>query len=240
MLSAQAANTNRIRELEKHLASVTTELQKVRQQLTNAPHNKPHGKPADNATPAAPPAAPRVTTPAAPCPQKPLDIWGNPTENLTWAERLNASVSQQQDKPFTTVTRKNKKPAPVTIIPKALPRIEREVLLTCNANLADTERRAKWATYALQRFNHIINTRSDITLPPFILARITSNSRLVLTTNPTTPATAYASYLPMLSAEINTLQPTDPRINGRWTKFLIHNVPTNTKLPDIKTEIETT
>jgi hypothetical protein len=125
MLSAQAANTNRIRELEKHLASITTKLQKVHQQLTNAPHNKPHGRPADIPTPAAPPAAPRTTTAAAPCPQKHLDIWGNPTENLTWAEHLNASVSQQQqqqqDKPFTTVTCKIKKPAPVTIIPKALP-----------------------------------------------------------------------------------------------------------------------
>jgi hypothetical protein len=240
MLSAQAANTNRIRELEKHLASVTTELQKVRQQLTNAPHNKPHGKPADNATPAAPPAAPHITMPAAPRPQKPLDIWGNPTENLTWAERLNASISQQQDKPFTTITRKTKKPAPVTILPKALPRIEREVLLTCNQRIGTPEQTAKWATFALNRVNHIINTRTDITLPPFILTWITVNNRLVLTTNPTTPATAYASYLPMLSAEINALQPVDPRINGHWTKFLVHNVPTNAKLPDIKTEIETT
>jgi hypothetical protein len=139
MLSAQAANTNHICELEKHLASIATKLQKLRQQLTNAPHNKPHGKPADNATPAAPPATPHVTTPATPCPQKPLDIWGNPTENLTWAECLNASVSQQQDKPFTAITRKNKKPAPVTILPKALPHIEREVLLTCNARIGDAE-----------------------------------------------------------------------------------------------------
>jgi hypothetical protein len=239
MLSAQAANINRIRELEKHLASITTELEKVHQQLTNIPHNKPYGKPADNTTPATPPAAPRGTTPATPRTQTPLDIWGNLTENLTWAERLNASISQQQDKPFTTVTCKNKKPAPITILLKALPPIEREVLLTCNATIADAEHKVKWATYALQRFNHIINTRSDITLPPFILAQITNNNRLVLTTNPTTPATAYASYLPMLSAEINALQPMDPRINGCWTKFLIHNVPTNDKLPDIKTEIET-
>jgi hypothetical protein len=147
MLSAQAANTNRICELEKHLASVTTELQKVCQQLTNAPHNKPHRRPADTATPATPPAAPRTTTPAAPRPQKHLDIWGNLTENLTWAERLNASVSQQQqqqqDKPFMTVTCKIKKPVPVTIIPKALPRIEREVLLTCNAQIAKAEDKPK-------------------------------------------------------------------------------------------------
>jgi hypothetical protein len=59
-------------------------------------------------------------------------------------------------------------------------------------------------------------------------------------TNPTTPATAYKSYLLMLSAEINALRPSDPCVNGHWTKFLVHNVPTNAKLPDIKTEIETT
>jgi hypothetical protein len=237
MLSAQAANTNRISELEKHLASITSELPKVCQQLTNAPQNKPHGKPADNSMPATPPAAPCITTPAAPRPQKPLDIWGNPTENLTWAECLNASISQQQqqqEKPFTTITRKNKKPAPVTIIPKALPHIEREVLLTCNAHIDTPKRKAKWATYVLTCFNHIINTRTDITLPPFILALITHNNRLVLITNPTTPATAYKSYLPMLSTEINALQPTDPRINGHWTKFLVHNIPTSAKLPDIK------
>jgi hypothetical protein len=210
MLSTQAANTHWIRELEKHLASITTELQKVCQQLTNAPHNKPHGKPADNTTPATPPAAVRITIPVVPRLQKPLDIWGNLTENLTWVECLNASISQQQDKLFTTVTYKNKKPVPVTILPKALPRIEREVLLTCNSTITKAEHKEQWATYALNKFNHIINTRTDITLPPFILTRITANNRLVLTTNPTTPATAYKSYLPMLSAEINTLQPSDP------------------------------
>jgi hypothetical protein len=178
--------------------------------------------------------------PAAPCQQKPLDIWGNLTENLTWAECLNASINQQQDKPFTTTTCKTKKPAPITILPKALPRIEREVLLTCNSCIGTPKQKAKWATFTLQWFNHIINTRTDITLLPFILSQITVNNRLVLMTNPTTPATAYASYLLILSAEIHTLQPVDPHINGHWTKFLVHNVPTNTKLPDIETEIETT
>jgi hypothetical protein len=62
----------------------------------------------------------------------------------------------------------------------------------------------------------------------------------VFTTNPTTLATAYVSYLPMLSAEIKALQPMDPRINGRWSKFLVHNVPTKAKLLAIKAEIETT
>jgi hypothetical protein len=129
---------------------------------------------------------------------------------------------------------------PVTILPKALPHLEREILITYNQCSGTPEQKAKWATYALNKFNHIINTRTDITLPPFILARITHNNRLVLTTNPPTPATTYKSYILMLSAEITVLQPTDPCINGHWTKFLVHNIPTNAKLPGIKTEIETT
>jgi hypothetical protein len=139
-----------------------------------------------------------------------------------------------------TITCKNKKPVPITILPKALPHIEREVLLTCNQCISTPEQKVKWVNFALNHFNYIINTRTNITLLPFILARITRNNRLVLTTNPTTPATAYASYLPMLSTEINVLHPVDPCIDGHWTKFLIHNIPTNTKLPDIKTEMEST
>jgi hypothetical protein len=239
MLSTQAANTNRIRELERQVASVNTELQKVHQQLTTAHHNKPHGKSADKANPATPPATPHATTPAAPRPQKPLDIWGNPTENLTWAKCLNDSVNQQ-DKPFTTVTCKNKKPAPTTMIPKALPCIEREVIITCETRIIGEIDRTNFANYALNRFNQIIKHSPEITLPPFILARINSNSKLVITTNLTTPATAYASYLQMLSADIKALQPTDPRINSCWSKFLVHSVPTNAKLPAIKAEIETT
>jgi hypothetical protein len=108
---------------------------------------------------------------------------------------------------------KNKKPAHVTIIPKALLCIKREAIITCNTNIAGAKCHVKWVTYTLQRFNHIINTRSNITLLPFILMQITSNNRLVLTTNPTTLATAYASYLLMLSTEINVLYPMDPYIN---------------------------
>jgi hypothetical protein len=139
-----------------------------------------------------------------------------------------------------TIMYKNKKSALVTILTKALPYIEREVIIICNAYIADVEHHEKWANFALHRFNHIIRQLANITLPPFILAQITRNNRLVLMTNPTTAATAYTSYLPMLSPEINTLYPMDPYINGCWTKFLIHNVPTNAKLPDIKAEIETT
>jgi hypothetical protein len=112
-----------------------------------------------------------------------------------------------------TIMCKNKKPAPTTIIPKALPHIEREVIITCKTQVAEIDR-ANFVDYTLNRFNYTIRTSADINLLPFNLTRINSNNRLVLTTNPTTLASAYASYLPMLSAEIRALKPMDPRVNG--------------------------
>jgi hypothetical protein len=137
-----------------------------------------------------------------------MDIWGNPTEYLTWADYLSASVSQQ-DKPFMTIIWKNKKPTPATIIPKALPHIEREVIITCKTQVIGDIDRVNFADYALNKFNYIIRNSANITLPPFILTWINSNNKLVLTTNPITPANSYASYLQMLTADIKALQPTD-------------------------------
>jgi hypothetical protein len=236
ILSAQAANTNRIRELEKQVASITTKLQKVRQQLTTAPHNKLHSKSADKATPATPPATLRVTTPAAPCPQKPLDISENPTENLSWADHLNASISQH-DKPFTTLTLKNKKPIPATIITKALPCTDREVIITIKVAVTDAIRAAD---YSLKLVNKAITESADITMPPFILARITSNNRIVLITNPTTKVAIYMPYLQILANATKCLKPVETKINECWSKFLLHNVPTNAKLSAVKAEIEST
>jgi hypothetical protein len=236
MLSTQATNTNQICKLKKHLVSITTKLQKVCQQLTNVLHNKLHGKSANKATPTAPPTTPHIITPAAPHLQKHLNIWGNLTKNLTWAECLNATVNQQ-DKPFTTVMCKNKKPTPITIMPKALPRIEREVIITCETHVTKINR-VNFANYTLNRVNHIINQSANITLLPFILAQINSNSKLVLMTNPTTPVTAYVSYLQMLTTNIKALQLMDPHINGYWSKFLVYDIPTKANLRVIKTTIK--
>jgi hypothetical protein len=138
-----------------------------------------------------------------------------------------------------TIMHKNKKPAPITIIPKALPHMEREVIITYQTHVMEIDR-GNVMHYVLSRINYIIRNSADITLPPFILTWINSNSKLVLTTNPTTPANAYVPYLQMITANIKALQLTDLQINGRLSKFLIHNVPTNAKLIAIKAEIETT
>jgi hypothetical protein len=62
--------------------------------------------------------------------------------------------------------------------------------------------------------------------------------RLVLTTNPTTKASDYTPYLQIITSITQQLKPTETRINEQWTKFLLYNVPTNTNLPAVRSEIE--
>jgi hypothetical protein len=62
----------------------------------------------------------------------------------------------------------------------------------------------------------------------------------VLTTNPTTKASDYTPYLQIIASVTQQLKPTETRINECWTKFLQHNIPTNTYLPALRSEIEDT
>jgi hypothetical protein len=233
ILSSQATSTNRIRELEKQVASITAELHRTRQQQNATPApNKPTGNKPERGRSSACAPTQRAHTPATPRPHKPT------TNDLTWAARITAAA-ESNDKPFTTVWRKKKKPAPPPLIPKSLPRIEREIIITCDRSITEAECQGT-AAGALIRLNNTIRTTAEIDQPPFILARITSNNKLVLTTNPTTPATAYTPYMPVLLNEIKPLKPTTGQINSRWTKFLVHNIPTDAALESVGREIERT
>jgi hypothetical protein len=160
------------------------------------------------------------------------------TDDLNWAAHMTA-VADTNEKQFTTMICKQKKPAPPTIIPKSLPRIDREIIITCDSSITETECQ-ELTVRTLGCLNYIIRNTAEIDQPPFILARINNNNKLVLTTNPTMPTKEYLPYMPMLLTEIKSLKPTTEHINGRWTKFLIHNVPTNAALDSIKCEIERT
>jgi hypothetical protein len=231
LLSSQATSTNRIRELEKQVASITTELHRARQQQTATPApNKPTGNNPERGRSSACAPTQRAHTPAAPRPHKPT------TDNLTWAARITAAA-EHNEKPFTTVVCKQKKPAPPTIIPKSLPRIERELIIS-NDTIFPPAELQKWADYALNRFNWLIHNTAEITQPPFALARINNHNKIVLTTNPSTPASAYTPYMPMLLNEIKSLKPTMGNTNSRWTKFLVHNIPTNSTPTEIKIALE--
>jgi hypothetical protein len=231
ILSSQATSTNRIRELEKQVVSITAELHRTRQQQTATPApNKPTGNTPERGRSSACAPTQRAGIPAAPRPHKPT------TDDLTWAARITAAA-ENGEKPFTTVSCKKKKPAPTPLIPKSLPRMEREIIIPTDTVFPLNELR-KWADYALNRFNYLILNTAEITLPPFALARINSHNTPVLTTNPTTPASAYTPYMPMLLNEIKSLKPTTGNTNSRWTKFLIPNIPTNATPAQLKTLLE--
>jgi hypothetical protein len=238
--ASQNTSANRIAQPEKQLAQLTAEVPKLRPQTANPHTNKPSGT---------------ITQPTSQCPENIWDFttntgtpgpstgatwpWKDPAkQHPSWANRLNAETGQSdKEKPFTTVERKKKKKTPKTIIPKALPHADREVIITLGEKVTDT---ATIADQALQAINKVINESTNITQPPFILAHITSNNRLVLTTNPTTKASDYTPYLQIIANVTQQLKPTETRINERWTKFLLHNVPTNANLPAVRNEIEAT
>jgi hypothetical protein len=231
LLSSQATSTNRIRKLQKQVASITAELHRTCQQqnATLAP-NKPTGNNPKRGRSSARAPTQRACTPAAPHPHKPT------TDDLTWAARITAAT-ESDEKPFTTMSRKKKKPTSPPLIPKSLPRIEREIIVPTNTIFPPAELK-QWADYALNRFNWLILNTAEITPPPFALARINIHNKIVLTTNPTTPASAYTPYMPMLLNEIKSLKPTTGTTNSHWTKFLVHNITTAATPAQLKTVLE--
>jgi hypothetical protein len=133
---------------------------------------------------------------------------------------------------------KKKKPAPPPIIPKSLPHIEREIIITCNLDIIPAAERKAFLDSALIRFNSTIVRSAKIDLPPFIFARTTSNNKLLLTTNHTTPVAAYKPYRQLFTNQMTLFTPTAAEINTHWSKFLVHNIPTNASPSVIKEQIE--
>jgi hypothetical protein len=214
------------------VASITTELHRTRQQQNATPApNKPTGNNPERGRSSARAPTQRAYTPAAPCPHKPT------TDDLTWAARITAAA-ESNEKPFTTVSRKKKKPAPPPLIPKSLPRIEREIIITCDLSIIPDAGRKAFSDRALRIFNSLIVRSAEIDLPPFIFARTNNNNKLVLTTNHTTPAAAYKPYLQLLTNNMDRFTPTASEINTRWSKFLVHNIPTDATPLAIQEQIE--
>jgi hypothetical protein len=126
---------------------------------------------------------------------------------------------------------------PEPLIPKPHPGAEREVIITLNTTVTNA---TATADQALQTINTTIKGSPNITQPPFILAYITSNNCLVLTTNPMTKASTYEPLLQIIANATSNLNPVETTINECWSKFLLHNVPTNSNLDAVHAEIEAT
>jgi hypothetical protein len=207
--ASQNTSANWITQLEKQVAQLTAKVHKLYPQPTNPHTNKPPGANHERRHSAAPPAPTPAAPLHAPVPNEWDALWKG-THNQTWADHLNGIAEcTQAEKPFTTVECKKKK-TPTTVIPKALPGADREVIITLREKVTD---HATIADQALQAINKVIKESTDITQPPFILVCITSNNRLVLTTNPTTKASDYTPYLQIIANITQQLKPTETRIN---------------------------
>jgi hypothetical protein len=115
LLSSQATSTNRIRELEKQVASITAEIHRMRQQHNTTPApNKPTGNNPERGRSSAHAPTKHARTPATPRPHNPT------TGDLSWAACI-AAAAEANEKQFTTMSRKKKKPTPPPLIPKSLP-----------------------------------------------------------------------------------------------------------------------
>jgi hypothetical protein len=148
------------------------------------------------------------------------------------------AAAENNNKLFTTISCKKKKPTPPPLIPKSLPCIEREIIITCNLSIIPNAKRKAFSDKALQVFNRLIVWSAEIDLPPFIFAWTNNNNKLVLTTNHTTPAAAYKPYMQLLTNNMNRFTPTATEINTCWSKFLVHNMTTKTSLSVIQEQIE--
>jgi hypothetical protein len=117
LLSLQATSTNQIHELEKQVASITTELYHTHQQNVTLAPNKPTSNNPKRGRSSLRTPTQYAYTPATPHPHKPA------TDDLTLAACI-AAAAKHKEKLFTTITYKQKKPVLPTIIPKSLPYIE--------------------------------------------------------------------------------------------------------------------
>jgi hypothetical protein len=157
--TSQNTSANRITQLEKQIAQLTAEICKLRPQPTNPHDNKPAKTNPEYGCSATPP----VPTPAIPLHAPIASEWAvvwNGSHNQTWAEHLNGVAEcTQVEKPFTTVEWKKKK-TPTTVIPKALPHTNREVIITLGEKVTN---QATMADQALQAINKVIKESTDIT-----------------------------------------------------------------------------
>jgi hypothetical protein len=147
-----------------------------------------------------------------------------------------AQVAEKPKEEFTEVKSK-KKAKRETLLPKPYPTADRLVIF----NLTKTPNDCKEAAdRALQLVNKTITSHKDITHPPFILAKITAANNLVFTVGPQHLSTNYEPYLGIFEDALHEFPITCSRISQRWSRFIIHGIPTTAEPDTVRTEIEST
>jgi hypothetical protein len=182
------------------------------------------------------PKATPVATRTPPTPTQPRQKPPPPTLPPRQTAPTYAQVAEQKPKEFTEVRRKTKA-RKETVLPKPYPTADR--LIIFNLTTAPNDRKEA-ADRALQVANKTINNHSDITHPPFILANISATNNLVFTVAPQHLSTNYEPYLGILEDALHEFAITSSRISQRWTRFIVHGIPTTTTPDTVRTELEAT
>jgi hypothetical protein len=146
-----------------------------------------------------------------------------------------AQIVKEKTQEFTEVKSK-KKAKRETVLPKPYPTADRLVIF--NLTSAPNDRKEA-ADRALQLINKTITNHSDISYPPFILANITATNNLIFTVAPQHLGISYEPYLGIFEDALHEFPIASSRISQRWTRFLIHGIPTMATPEDVRTEIET-
>jgi hypothetical protein len=98
---------------------------------------------------------------------------------------------------------------------------------------------ARLADTALTMVNKAIVDHKDVHKPPFIRARFNLGGNLILTTGYSTCGLDYEAYLRIITDSLSSLGSCTGRINERWSKFVLHGIPTVATMDEVRDEIET-
>jgi hypothetical protein len=161
----------------------------------------------------------------------------NPTTPIQPTVPTYAEVVQKKPLEFTEVRSKKMKTKKETVLPKAFPIADR--LIVFNLTTAPNNRKEA-ADRALQMINKTITHHVDISHPPFILANISATNNLVFTTAPQQLSVNYEPYLKIFEDTLHEFPITSSRISERWTRFILHGIPTTATPDDVRTEINNT
>ena len=93
---------------------------------------------------------------------------------------------------------------------------------------------------ALRRVNATLIDNKDVTVPPFIRARVTMKGSIILTTNNIQSNIAYEDYARIIAEALNYLDICERvEIGKKFSQFLLHGVPTHLSIPQIASDIAT-
>ena len=95
------------------------------------------------------------------------------------------------------------------------------------------------AYMALHISNKAIVDHKDVTEPPLVLSWTTTANNLILTTAIHLPAIDCKQHLSILKGVLVEAKAASAKVNACWTKFLLHDEPTDATVDEVRYQIET-